>query len=328
MRKLIFIFLIVLSASSIAIAEDYAGYAGAFLRNGIGARALGMGGAFIAVAEGIDAIYFNPAGLGFVPRTMVGISNKSLSMDRHFGYVAVAFPIRNEAAMAASWLNSGVSNVEMRGGSRQIIGELGNGSNAFALSFGKALSPRFSFGGKIRYIQEKFDDFQSFTIGLDIGAIVRPHKYLSVGAVVQNFGSEHQWEGGNYWTRGTSYKEKFPIVMKFGVAGNLLEDRLIPAIDIETSENSELKFRAGSEYWYTKKVTRRVEDEYEEDVFIDVVEDVRVAGLRIGIDRGSPTFGASIIQEMRKITFSLEYAFMVGRENTSSGHLFTLGMVF
>jgi hypothetical protein len=328
MRRIAAVIIILLSASSVALSGDFAGYAGAFLRNGIGARSLGMGGAFTAVAEGIEAVYHNPAGLGFIPRTMVGFSYKSLSLDRHFGHVAVAFPIRNEAAMAASWLNFGVSDVPMRGQSRQILGEVGNSSNAFELSFGKALSEKFSFGGKIRYIQEKLDDLQSFTVGMDLGAVARPHKYASLAGTVQNIGSKHQWNGGEYWSRGTTYEERFPVVMKFGAAGFFMDDKIIPAIDLETSDKGEFKFRGGVEFWYTKKVIRQVEDEYEEDLYIEVEEDVRVAGLRIGMDRENPTFGASLIQEIKYISLNLDYAYLVGREGTSAGHLFTLGFVF
>lgn len=328
MRRILFIIVILLSVSSIAFSGDYAGYAGAFLKNGVGARALGMGGAFTAVAEGIDAVYYNPAGLGFIPGTMVGLSYKSLSLDRHLGHIAVAFPIRNEAAMAASWLNFGVSDVPMRGQSRQFLGEVKNSSNSFELSFAKALAEKFSFGGKIRYVQEKFDDLQSFTVGMDLGAIAKPREFVSIAAVFQNIGSNHQWNGGDYWSQGTTYEEKFPVVMKFGAAGNLLKGKVIPAVDLETSDKGELKFRAGTELWYTKKVVRRVEDEYEEDIFREIEEEVRVAGLRIGVDRKSPTFGASVIQVMGKTSLSLDYAYLVGREGTSAGHLFTLGIVF
>ncbi len=40
---------------------------------GVGARALGMGGAFVSVAEGIDACYWNPAGLGNMKEAEVTI---------------------------------------------------------------------------------------------------------------------------------------------------------------------------------------------------------------------------------------------------------------
>ena len=34
-----------------------------FLKIGVGARAIGMGGAFVAVADDATAIYWNPAGI-------------------------------------------------------------------------------------------------------------------------------------------------------------------------------------------------------------------------------------------------------------------------
>ena len=116
--------------------------------------------------------------------------------------------------------------------------------------------------------------------------------------------------------------------MRFGVAGNLVKGKIIPAVDYETSDKGESKFRAGAEFWYTRTVIRMVEDEYEEDIYREVQEEVRIAGLRIGVDRGSPTFGASIIQEIKNLSLSLEYAYLVGREETSAGHLFTFGVVF
>ncbi len=41
----------------------FAKYAGEFMAIGVGGRALGMGGAFTAVANDITAGYYNPAGL-------------------------------------------------------------------------------------------------------------------------------------------------------------------------------------------------------------------------------------------------------------------------
>lgn len=327
--RLVLLFLLTLSSLAPATsASGTGGYAGAFLRNGIGARPLGMGGAYTAVAEGAEAVYYNPAGLGFLPEVMFSSSYKTLSLDRHFGNIAISFPIRGEAAMAASWVNAGVSDVIGRGESRQILGEIGNSSNAFAVSFAKALSPRISFGANLQYIQEILDDLESFAIGLNVGVLGKPHENISVGAVFKNLGSNYRWESSNYWSEGGTYDEKFPIMMNFGLAGNFLSGRLIPAIDLETSDKSGFNFRAGGEYWFTKKVIRMVEDEYEEDVFLEIEEDFRLAGLRIGLDRGSPTFGASVFQEFKDITFGLEYAFLIGRHGTSAGHLFTLNIGF
>jgi hypothetical protein len=311
-----------------ASASGDAGYAGAFLRNGVGARPLGMGGAFTGIAEGAEAVFYNPAGLGFVPEMVFTSGYKVLSMDRHFGYVAVSFPIRGEAAMAASWVNAGVSDVIGRGESRQLLGEIDNASNAFSLSFAKALDPRFSIGANLRYVQETLDNLESFTVGMDVAAIGKPYEYISAGFIIQNLGSSYRWESSKYWSEGGTYEERFPVVIKLGAAGHLLSNRLIPALDLETSDKRDMRYRAGAEYWFVKKVTRLVEDEYEEGTYLQVEEDFRYAGLRIGLDRGSPTFGGSVFQEFHNIWFGLEYAFLLGRYGTSVGHLFTFNLGF
>src|SRR3990172_4904121 len=41
-------------------------YAGAFLENGIGARAMGLGGAYLAFTQDGTSFYWNPAGLAFI----------------------------------------------------------------------------------------------------------------------------------------------------------------------------------------------------------------------------------------------------------------------
>ena len=326
MRTRILTIIVLMVIAPVAIAGGSAGYAGAFLRSGIGARPMGMGGAYTAIAEGPDAIYYNPSGLGSAVKLDFTSSYQSLSLDRHFGFVAISFPIRNEATMAASWVSAGVSDVIGRGNSRQTFGEIGNSSNAFALSFAKVLRPAVAFGANLRYIQDSLDGLETFTVGVDAGLLAHPHKMIDLGVTIQNLGSSYRWESSNYWSQGSSYDEKLPVVMKFGAAGNFLSKRLISAIDFETSDKGGVLFRAGAEYWLTKTVIRQIPDEYEEDTFVDVEDDVRIAGLRMGLDRGAPTFGLSLFHEFGKVNFGFEYAFMLGRYGTDAGHLFTMNL--
>ena len=52
-----------LFVNNLILAQGDGGQAGAFLRYGIGARAMGMGGAFVAVSDDASGLYWNPAGL-------------------------------------------------------------------------------------------------------------------------------------------------------------------------------------------------------------------------------------------------------------------------
>lgn len=328
MRSLIVILTALVIAAAKAQADGDAGYAGAFMRSGAGARPLGMGGAFTAVAEGPEATYYNPAGLGFNLKLGASFSYKTLSLDRHLGHVAVAFPIRNEAAMAASWVNAGVFDVVGRGSSRQISGEISNNQNAFTLSFAKALRSSVSFGGSLRYLQEKLDNLDVFTIGVDLGFMTKLQNLATFGMTVQNLGSSYRWDSSNYWSGGRAYDEKFPVVIKLGAAGSLLHETLIPAVDLETSDKMGLRIRAGAEYWFLRKAVKYVEDEYEEGKMNEVVYNVRWAGLRMGLDRGSPTFGGTLQFNKKDLSAAIEYAFLVGRFGTAAGHIFTLRLGF
>ena len=64
-RGVVLCVLVILSCLA-ALPASAAKFAGAFMENGGGARALGMGGAFTSVADDPSATFWNPAGLGQV----------------------------------------------------------------------------------------------------------------------------------------------------------------------------------------------------------------------------------------------------------------------
>lgn len=52
-----------------------ANYSNEIMAIGVGARALGMGGAFAAVADDSTAVYWNPAGIGIPQTVRISLSN-------------------------------------------------------------------------------------------------------------------------------------------------------------------------------------------------------------------------------------------------------------
>ena len=57
--------------------------AGQFLRVGLGARAVGLGGAFSALADDVTAIYWNPAGLAQIENREVSLRTICLNFLKH-----------------------------------------------------------------------------------------------------------------------------------------------------------------------------------------------------------------------------------------------------
>ena len=81
------------TAAGSASAAD-GGYAGSFLRIGIGPRAQALGDAYTSVAEGAFVGYYNPAAVAVLPSTQFMASFSLLSLDRKFYALHFAQPLR------------------------------------------------------------------------------------------------------------------------------------------------------------------------------------------------------------------------------------------
>jgi hypothetical protein len=87
-------------------------YGGAFLELGIGPRALGMGSAFVALADDGSGFYWNPAG----PASLSGLNISTMyanmfnNLENH-GYASVSLPIFGGAVISASWIRLAVEDI-------------------------------------------------------------------------------------------------------------------------------------------------------------------------------------------------------------------------
>ena len=87
-------------------------YAGEFIDIGVGGRALGLGGAYTAIANDVTAGYWNPAGLSKLMYPQL-----TLMHDERFGglinydYGAIALPVGSNASAAVSAIRLGIDNI-------------------------------------------------------------------------------------------------------------------------------------------------------------------------------------------------------------------------
>src|SRR5712692_5692602 len=65
-----------------------------FLRIGVGARAVGMGESFVAVANDPSAIFWNPAGLASLQRRELAVSHVQWPADIHYEHLTMILPSR------------------------------------------------------------------------------------------------------------------------------------------------------------------------------------------------------------------------------------------
>ncbi len=307
-----------------------AGMAGSFMKFGLGARSLGMGGAFTGVGEGIDATYYNPGGLGFDLRREVGLTYHALSLDRNLNSGALIYPVRNEAILGVSWISASVGDVPMIDSDRNHYDDFANSTNSFGLTFAKAFMKQLSAGANIRYLQSTLDQLNAYTVGADLGILVKPTPQYAIGLAISDLGSDMRWDSNNYWsgTKGGEYSDKYPIRVRGGASGKFLNDQLMVAADVMKVEKLDLKFYAGGEYWFVKKITKLIEDEEAEDELREITINKRLLGLRAGYSDGSLAFGGSFYYPFGEFSGGFDYAFMTGKEGDNGYHMFTVRVVF
>ena len=172
--------------------------AGNWLKLETGTRAIGMGGAHVATGDGIYAVPYNPASIGFIKgsesffsRTnyVAGITHNVL------GYAKQLTP-SDFAGVHIFYMDSGdmlVTDKEHPNGYGEYFKVTG-----FSLRgiYTKILTDRLKVGAAIKYIRESIYTAHMQSFVFDIGSNFNTGIYgMILGMSVSNFGPEVQFDG-------------------------------------------------------------------------------------------------------------------------------------
>jgi hypothetical protein len=182
-------------------------YGADFLAAGVGARALGMGGAYVALANDVSAGYWNPAGLG---RTMYP-EVAYMHAERFAGIVSAdygsgSFPLTHNSTIGISFFRSAVDDIPVTLNAfnpetglpypdpEQYISRFSAADYAFFLTYARQLLPNLYLGASGKVVRRGMGDFASaWGYSVDIGAQYRVGRVL-LGVNLQDaFGMWQAW---------------------------------------------------------------------------------------------------------------------------------------
>ena len=183
------VFLLIGTHSSAQDLSDGAGTAGAaFLKIEPGSRPVGMGGAFTGLANDINTIFWNPAGL-------TTIETRELTAMQHFWVADISSQSIGYAQRAknivwgASLVGSFTEIPRRTGPSETADSTVTVGGFATGLSLAYPLNTSTSIGGSAKFISEQLDIQNVYGAAADIGIIMRLlQNHLGIGITVQNAG--------------------------------------------------------------------------------------------------------------------------------------------
>jgi len=214
-----------------------------FLKIQVGARAVSMGGAYVALADDISSIYWNPAGLALMPgRGAVNFVYSNWLADTRFNFAAAALKAGNFGTIGVSITALTMPDMKVRNefepeGTGEYFSAM---STALGLSYARNLTNRFSMGGSVKYILEKIWHMSASALAFDIGLIYRTGaEWLTLGISVSNLGSKMQYTGKDafvyydfdpdqygdsehiFANLQTDYWD-LPLMVRFGLAAHLV----------------------------------------------------------------------------------------------------------
>jgi len=171
----------------------------AFLEVPAGARAAALGGAFTSLGQGVEAAFWNPAGLEAVKGIQItGTHVEYVQSLRHdqFAVAGRAFG----GGLAASLRALYSEPIDERDELGNLIGSFGSHDLEFALAYGRTVASGLSVGATIAALRERIADASASTYAAGFGAAWEPAGVsgLRLGFSAHNLGRDARFglEGG------------------------------------------------------------------------------------------------------------------------------------
>ena len=157
---------------------------------GSGARSLGLGGAFTAIADDATSTIWNPAGLPAVDDLTITLSSARLSLDRKHNFIGLIKKVGANGGLGLAVVNAGVNDIPSRNADDQAGSSFNYNSNAYSLSYGHDLGA-VSLGASARMLMDSFGDHSSESGfgGADVGLLgSNSASTFSYGIAARNIG--------------------------------------------------------------------------------------------------------------------------------------------
>ncbi len=251
-----------------------------FLKLGVGARAISLGGAYVAEANDMSAVYWNPAGFARLSGSHLQLSNTRYLADIQYNFAAFGTSIDRVGSMGLSLLMVDSGDMPVRTEMQpEGTGEQFNTlSFALQLTYARNLSDQFSVGGNVKLVQERIWHSKASSIAFDIGTLfITPYKNLRLGASMSNLGPKMRMDGRDILfsedpspnTDGTAeivnaqYRMdgfSMPLIFRIGLAWNALDTgthRVVVMTDAAHPNDNAEYVNAGAEYAFRDLIAFR-----------------------------------------------------------------------
>jgi hypothetical protein len=252
---------------------------GTFLQIGVGARAVGLGESFVAVANDPSAVYWNPAGLASLQRREVSESHVEWPADIKYDHLTLVMPSRRLGGSIAIQL--GLLSTQIQ--ETTELAPFGTGRDfsysdmVVGATYARRWTDKLLVGAGAKFLREDLGSQVggpvTRAILFDAGSIF----YLGLGSVriatsLTNFGSSLK-PSGAYISPYTGERRLYdgfdpPLMFRYGVAFEPVENsvqRLTTSFEVDQPADNQQTLKIGAEWSYRRSFALRTGYNFEAD---------------------------------------------------------------
>ncbi|MBN1154837.1 PorV/PorQ family protein [candidate division KSB1 bacterium] len=308
-RLLRFILIVLLISSDIYTVksmadEGTAGTVNIFSVGGVGARALGLGNAYVALPMDATAVYWNPAGMEYIEKKNISVFYTNLLEGTQYNFVGYVHPIINVGTLGAGIIRVG-TDFNVRDNHNVSEGSSSYQESQFILSFAKQIPFNLAVGVNLKLHYFSLWNNSDTGIGADLGMIYKPnfgHVIFQDMSFGMNFHNIMQPS-----LKPLEETDVLPFNFKFGMAKpirlNSRGGQITLFLDFDQAGgNSSFRYHTGTEYVFNDR-----------------------AMLRLGINNSQLAFGAGV----KYSDFQFDYSFgKFAEHELNSSHRISISFSF
>lgn len=252
---------------------------GTFLNIPVGARAVGMGGGFVGIADDPTALYWNPAGITQTEGASAAYGFSSMFAGITHNFAGVTFPVGESYKLGVSAVAYGTDDIEVT----TMFNPEGTGAKyrvtdlSLGLTFAGQLTDQFSFGATGKFVSLTFASLSADGVAFDVGTLYKPGILgLRIGFAVQNLSAPMQYSGTDLSQSGgfnpvtgnqnpdvelVASQASLPLTFRAGLSSDLFEgdetQSLLVGSEFSTASDRGEYVSIGAEYVWNNLVAAR-----------------------------------------------------------------------
>ncbi|MBI1806341.1 MAG: PorV/PorQ family protein [Ignavibacteria bacterium] len=299
-----------------------------FLKLGVGARGVGLGESFTAIANDVSALYWNPAGLTQFSENQLFFAHTEYVVEVKHEFFGAAYHLSPGDAIGFSVTSLHTEEMEITTETQPFgTGRYFRfGDIALGASYSRKMTDQFSFGLTLKYVEETLDVLKMRGVMADLGT----YYWTGIGTsrfaiVISNFGADVAPTGEITLYSGVtdSSFQSFspPTLFKIGFAMEPMENenqRVTTSFELNHPNDNAENIHLGIEYQWERWLRLRTgvkrtigeplfgrDNSSSNDITFGIGVSAPVSVMKVDVDYAYANF--NLLGSVHRISLSLSY---------------------